>query len=62
MTIVKLSNSNSLTVDIEENFSNEYSVVVADEMGDYWIERTAKTIEAAKAIAAKLVAIILKNY
>jgi hypothetical protein len=58
----KLNSINVLTIEIEENFSNEYSIVAFDNEGGVFIEKFAKTLEEAKKIAEKLNTTISKKY
>jgi hypothetical protein len=50
----KLNSINSLTIEIEENFSDQFSILAYDEEGEIWIEKFEKTIESAKVVAEKL--------
>jgi hypothetical protein len=58
----KLNSINVLTIEIEETFSNEYSIVAFDNEGGVFVEKFAKTLEEAKKIAEKLNTAILKKY
>ena len=50
----KLNSINSLTIEIEENFSDQFSILAYDEEGEIWIEKFEETIESAKVVAEKL--------
>jgi len=49
-----LKHFNTLTTEIEENFSNEFSVLTYDNNGDVFKEKFAKTFEEAKEVAQKM--------
>jgi len=50
----KINSINTLTIEIEEDFNESFSVVAYDSEGFIWIEKFAKTIEQAKKLADKL--------
>jgi hypothetical protein len=50
----KINSINTLTIEIEEDFNESFSVVAYDSEGFIWIERFAKTMEQAKKLADKL--------
>jgi hypothetical protein len=50
----KISTINSLTIEIEHDFTDSYSVLAFDQEGLFWIEKFADTLEEAEKIAHKL--------
>lgn len=58
----KLNSINKLTVEIEENFNNEFSILAYDEEGGVFVEKFAPTFEKAKEAAEKLHNKIVKEY
>lgn len=50
----KLNSINSLTCEIEETFTNDYSILLYDENNNVWIEKFANTYKEATEIANKL--------
>jgi hypothetical protein len=50
----KISTINSLTIEIEKDFTDSYSILAFDEEGLFWIEKFADTFEQAEKIADKL--------
>ena len=58
----KLNSINKLTIEIEEDFNNQYSVVAYDDNNNFFIERFAPTFEQAKEVAKKLHDKIVKEY
>ena len=58
----KINTVNTLTVEIEETFSNNYSIVIYDEEGDVFKEKFAKDYESATRIAEKLFNTEYKKY
>jgi hypothetical protein len=50
----KINSINTLTIEIEQDFNESFSVLAYDEEGLIWIEKFAKTIEQAKKLADKL--------
>lgn len=58
----KLNSINVLTVEIEENFNNEFSVLAYDNEGGVFLEKFAPTFEKAKEVAKKLHDKIVKEY
>ncbi len=58
----KLSVCNTLTVGVEMDFNDQYSIVAHDELGDFFIERFTSHLEEVQRIADKLHGDIVKNY
>jgi hypothetical protein len=58
----KLNSINTLTIEIEEAFNNNFSIVAYDNEDSVWIEKFADTYEDAKKIAEKLNIKISKEY
>lgn len=58
----KINTVNTLTVEIEETFSNNYSIVIYDEEGDVFKEKFSKDYESATIIAEKLFNTEYKKY
>lgn len=51
---VKLNSINNLTIEIEESFNDNFSILAYDQEGGIWVEKFAKTLNEAKLIAEKL--------
>lgn len=58
----KVNSINQITVEIEESFMNNWSVLAYDEEGDVYIEKFAKNYNEAVLIADKLLENICKEY
>ncbi len=61
-TQIKLNSINTLTVEIEEAFNNNFSIIAYDTEGGVWVEKFANTYSSAKIVAEKLVKSIIKLY
>ena len=57
-----LNKINTLTVEVEQTFRNNYSIIAYDELGGVWQERFADTYEQAIQKANKLHDKIKKEY
>jgi phosphoribosylformylglycinamidine (FGAM) synthase PurS component len=55
--IKKVSDTNTVTCDIEMTVIGNYSVVIYDKFYDFWVDQYAPTYEEAKEVAEEL----LKN-
>jgi len=59
---IKLNLFNTLTVEIEPNFNDTFSIVAYDEDGEVWKEKFANTYLLAVVVAQELIKSILKQY
>jgi hypothetical protein len=50
----KIDLINTLTIEIEDDFTDSYSVLAYDSEGLIWIEKFADTLQEAEKIAHKL--------
>ena len=50
----KIDLINTLTIEIEEDFTDSYSIIACDSEGLIWIEKFADTLQEAEKIAHKL--------
>jgi len=50
----KIDSINTLTIEIEEDFNDSFSVVAYDSEGFIWIEKFADTFQSAEKLAEKL--------
>ena len=60
--ILKLNSINTLTVEIDETFMNNYSIVAYDEENGVFIEKFANSYDSATIQADKLISKITKQY
>jgi hypothetical protein len=50
----KINSINSLIIEIEQDFNNQFSVIAYDLEGLIWIEKFADNMQNAKKLAQKL--------
>jgi hypothetical protein len=58
----KINSVNTLTCEIEQTFTGDYSILIYDEEGDIFLEQFAKSYDEATPIADKLFENILTIY
>ena len=58
----KVNSINTITVEIEEAFNNNFSIVVFDEQGGLFVEKFAATYEKAVEVANKMFAKACAQY
>ncbi len=58
----KVNSINEITVEIEETFMNNWSILVYDQEGGIFIEKFADNYDAAVVVADKLFNKICKQY
>lgn len=58
----KLNSINKLTIEIDETFNDDFSIIAYDDENDIWVEKFAINLESAKIIADKLHDEIINNY
>lgn len=58
----KVNSINEITIEIEETFMNNWSILAYDQEGGVFIEKFADTYEEAVVIADKLFIKVCKQY
>ena len=58
----KVNSINTITVEIEETFNDNFSIIVYDEEGGVWVEKFANNYEKAVEVAEKLFTKTVNQY